>query len=275
MRLTLLGASRAEWLLLRDSGLLPSAPTTAQATEALRGLHRQWLCGTESRSVGSTLDNLALYVKLVARHSLPSRTICEHAQKLVSFGHVQLPLAQWHDFVNVLLARYSCTLHDELLFALPGMERFLHTHQLRENWFDARLGASFLDNPANEALLAPWRHWLLAHVDSHLATSALTLGAGSAEPHWHKPGIRQYLQPVHAFLRRLLLLIHMTAGLPARKRKLVRVRCCNTELLRNLFICKGYVMLLLCEHGQQRVRFLPAIVSDLLLKFLVLLQPLA
>jgi hypothetical protein len=103
----------------------------------------------------------------------------------------------------------------------------------------------------------------------------LTLGAGSAEPRWHTPGIRQYLQWVRAFLRRLLLLIHMTTGLPARRRKLVCVRCCNTKLLHNLFICEGYVMLLLYEHGQQRVRFLLAIVGDLLLKFLVLVQPLA
>jgi hypothetical protein len=80
MHLTLLGASRAKWLLLRDSGPLPSAPTAAQATEALHGLHQQWLCGTESRLVGSALDNLALYVKLVARHSLPSRTIYERLQ---------------------------------------------------------------------------------------------------------------------------------------------------------------------------------------------------
>ncbi len=90
----------------------------------------------------------------MAQHLLPSRAICKRAQQLVSFGHVQLLLAQWRDFVNALLARCSRTLHDELLFALPGTERFPHTYQLCENWFDARPGASFLDNPANEALLA-------------------------------------------------------------------------------------------------------------------------
>ncbi len=107
------------------------------------------LCGTESWSVDSALDNLALYVSLVARQSLPSHAIYEPAQQLVSFGHVQLPLAQWRDFVNALLARCSHALHDELLFALPGTERFPCTHKLRENWFDVRPGASFLDNPAN------------------------------------------------------------------------------------------------------------------------------
>ncbi len=173
------------------------------------------------------------------------------------------------------MACCSHTRHNELLFALLGTERFLRTHQLRENWLDAQPGARFLDNPANEALLAPWRHWLLAHIDSHPAMSALTLGAGGTEPRWYMPGIRQYLQQVRAFLRRLLLLIHMTSGLPVHGRKLVRVHCSNTKLLRNLFICEGYIMLLLCEYGQQRVRFLPAVVGDLLLKFLVLVQPLA
>ncbi len=80
VRLMLLGGSRAEWLLLRNSCMLPSALTAAQVTEALRGLHQQWLCGTESRSVSSTLDNLALYVKLVAQHSLPSRAIYDRTQ---------------------------------------------------------------------------------------------------------------------------------------------------------------------------------------------------
>jgi hypothetical protein len=37
LRLTLLGASRAEWLLLRNNGPRPSAHATIQATEALRG----------------------------------------------------------------------------------------------------------------------------------------------------------------------------------------------------------------------------------------------
>ncbi len=121
-------------------------------------------------------------MKLVARHSLPSRAICKCAQQLVSFGHVQLPLAQWHNFVSALLTRCSRTLHDELLFTLPGTECFPRMHQLRKNWFDTRPGASFFDYLANEALLAPWRHWLLAHVDSHPATSALSLSTGGAEP---------------------------------------------------------------------------------------------
>jgi hypothetical protein len=46
VRLTLLGMTHTKWLVLRDSGMLPSAPTAAQATEALCSVHQQWLCGT-------------------------------------------------------------------------------------------------------------------------------------------------------------------------------------------------------------------------------------
>ncbi len=122
-------------------------------------------------------------------------------------------MTQWRDWVGQLVNSCSDMLHAELLFALPGTERFPHMHQRCEDWFDKRPGANLLDNAANEALLAPWRHWLLAHVDTHPATHALTLSAGSAEPHWHTLGIRQYLQRVRAFLRPLLLLMHLTAGL--------------------------------------------------------------
>jgi hypothetical protein len=56
-----------------------------------------------------------------------------NSQQLVSFGHLQWPLTQWCDFVHALLACCLRTLHDELLFTLPEMERFPRTHQLRKN----------------------------------------------------------------------------------------------------------------------------------------------
>ncbi len=214
-------------------------------------------------TVGSALSHIFLYVKLVARHSLrQGPAMYERVLQQVRFAPVQLHMMQWCDWVGLLVDSCSRTLHAELLFALPGTERFPRMHQLREDWFDKRPGANFLDNAANEALLAPWRHWLLAHVDTHPATRALTLSAGGAEPHWHTPGIRQYLQRVRAFLRQLLLLMHLTAGLPLRGRALVSLRCCNTAQLRNLFLYEGSVMLLLSERGQQRMCFLPAIVGD-------------
>jgi hypothetical protein len=204
--------------------------------------------------------------------------------ELVCFRHIQLQLTQWHNFFNVLVTRCSRSLHDELLFALSGVERFPHPSQLRENWFDTGPGKNFCDNASNDALLAPWRNWLLAHVDTHPATSALTKDGRtrSGAPQWDAFGVCYYLGHVTALVRKLMVLIHMTSGLPARGPELLAVRWCNTELLRNIFICEGYVMLLVAYHtlewpvGARAVaRFLPPAVSNLVVKFIVMVLPFA
>jgi hypothetical protein len=204
--------------------------------------------------------------------------------ELVCFRHIQLQLSQWCDFVNALFTRYSKRLHDELLFALLGVERFLHASQLRKNWFDARPGENFCDNASNDALLAPWRNWLLVHVDTHAATSALTKDGRtrSGASQWDAFGVRHYLGRVTALVRKLIVLIHMTLGLPARGPELLAVRWCNTELLRNIFICEGYVILLVAYHklewrvGTRAVAcFLPPAVGNLVVKSIVQVLPFA
>ncbi len=176
------------------------------------------------------------------------------------------------------------SLHDELLFALPGVERFPHASQLRDNWFDVRPGKNFCDNASNDALLAPWRNWLLAHVDTLLATSAMTKDGRtcSGAPQWDAFGMRHYLGRVTALVRKLMVLIHMTSGLPAHGPELLAVRWCNTEMLRNIFICEGYVMLLVEYHklewrvdARAVARFLPPAAGNLVVKFIVLVLPFA
>ncbi len=90
VRLTLLGASRAEWVLLRDSGPRPSAATAIHTTDALCGVCQQWLCyDSTPPSVSSSMSRIFLYVKLVARHSLPqSQIVWDRAMELVCFRHI-------------------------------------------------------------------------------------------------------------------------------------------------------------------------------------------
>jgi hypothetical protein len=283
VRLTLLGALRAEWVLLRDSSPRPSAAAAIHSTDLLCGVCQQWLCRDSTPpSVSSTMSRIFLYVKLVARHSLPQgQIVWDRAMELVCFRHIKLQLTQWRNFVNALFTRCSRSLHDELLFALPGVERFPHASQLRENWFDTRPGKNFCNNASNNALLAPWYNSLLAHVDTHPATSALTKDRGtrSGALQWDAYGVCHYLGRVMALLRKLMVLIHMTSGLPARGPELLAVRWCNTELLHNIFICQGYVMLLMAYHklewrmGAHAVAlFLP---SAVVVKFFVLVLPFA
>ncbi len=71
LRLTLLGASRSDWLHANDDGPRASDEAALAATAALQQLRDQWLCcNSTPPTFGSALSLIFLYVKLVARHSL-------------------------------------------------------------------------------------------------------------------------------------------------------------------------------------------------------------
>jgi hypothetical protein len=203
----------------------------------------------------------------------------------VSYRAIQLRMAQWRQLVQQLVDRCTQRFHDELLFGLHGEQPFPRAHQLHDDFFNHCLGQSFLDCARNAECLAPWRNWLLRHVGTHPATQRLTRAASTAaagddEPSWDEYGIRAYLKQVRAFKRELMVLIHVTARLPARATELLSARWCNSELLRNIFISEGYVMLLIAYHklewrvGARAIaRFLPPVVGDLVVQFLLLVQP--
>jgi hypothetical protein len=133
--LTLLGALRADWLLLPNTGVHPTTDAAMLATDALHCLCQQWLrrVGTPP-TVSSAMRRVLHYVKLVARNAQPQRpVICERAPELVCYRHVWLRLPQWYDTVGHLVALCWHTLHLELVFALLGTEHFLLGRQLRED----------------------------------------------------------------------------------------------------------------------------------------------
>jgi hypothetical protein len=146
--------------------------------------------------------------------------------------------------------------------------------QLHENWFDVRPGKNFCDNTSNKTLLAPWCYWLLSHMGTHPASIALTKDAHthSGAPQWDTYGMRHYLECVTALLHKLIVLIHMTSGLPARGSELLVVRWCNTKKLRNVLICEGYVHKRKWQVGARAVTcFLLLSVGHLLVQVIVLI----
>jgi hypothetical protein len=88
---------------------------------------------------------------------------------------------------------------------------------------------------------------------------------------------------VDAFLERLLLLIHLTAGQPARGSEILSLRHINTMNghYRNVFIEGGIVSTVTTYHkgysttGNTKIiyRYLPKEVGELLIYYLWLIQP--
>lgn len=99
---------------------------------------------------------------------------------------------------------------------------------------------------------------------------------------WQSRAIQQYLRRVVRFRELLLLLIHLTAGLPARGPKILAAAYQNTEQRRNILILDETMRLLTVYHklqwttGQRAVaRFLAPSVGDLLVNFVSLILPFA
>jgi hypothetical protein len=88
---------------------------------------------------------------------------------------------------------------------------------------------------------------------------------------------------VDAFLERLLLLIHLTGGAPARGTELLSLQAYNTQhgLRRNIFVENGLISFVTFYHkgysitGSTKIihRYLPKDISRMLVYYLWLIQP--
>jgi hypothetical protein len=103
------------------------------------------------------------------------------------------------------------------------------------------------------------------------------------EPRWNQKVCQDYLQQVDAFLERLLLLVHLTSGQPARGTEILSLRHVNTVNghHRNVFIEDGMVSTVTTYHkgysttGNTKIihRYLPKEVGELVVYYLWLIQP--
>ena len=100
---------------------------------------------------------------------------------------------------------------------------------------------------------------------------------------WRIQAIRQYLDDVTRFLERILLLVHITGGQPARVSEILWVRHHNTMQGEycNIFIKDGLVSIVMTYHkgysmdGMIKIiqQFLPHEVSELVVYYLWLILP--
>ena len=158
----------------------------------------------------------------------------------------------------------------------------LSLRSLLDNPSEARPGWSFLQHPDNTAL---HRHetWVLDRVleNRWLRNDFFQPHAGAR---WRGDAVRRYLADVDAFLERLLLLVHITGGQPAKGTELLAIQHCNPadgQGRRNIFLENGLVSFVIFYHkgysvtGSTKIihRFLPLEVSELLVYYFWLVLP--
>ena len=100
---------------------------------------------------------------------------------------------------------------------------------------------------------------------------------------WNPAALQKYIRRTYHFLERLLLLIHMTGGQPARGTELLTLRWRNSSQsdIRSIFVDNGMLSFVTSYHKNYSTssttriihRFLPPEIGELLLYYLWLIAP--
>lgn len=247
-----------------------------------------------SRSPFEWMLRLRAYAKKV-RDSITSDgfILWSDDEKTLSYKGITLAIDHIPDLVReeVRLAQSQL---EELLLLHDDEKREdiippLSMRELRDNVSEEKRGWSFLQDKRNEKQLIGENGWLFHRVMDNdwlleeftgVSKSPLT---GAYAMKWKPQPVRNYLTRVDAFLERLLLLMHITSGQPARGTEIVTLRVQNTILghHRNVFIEDGLVSIVTSYHkgyaitGSTKIihRYLPKEVSELFVYYMWLVRP--
>lgn len=155
-------------------------------------------------------------------------------------------------------------------------------HQIRDDPTNAAPGWSFLKDRRNGDTIPPGDVWLLQRVvgSEKLRDRFCTLD-GARHIIWDLKEFQLYHAQVDQFIETLLLLVHLTAGQPARGTEITGLQDANTMLYRNVFVEDGLVAIVTSYHkgytctGTTKIvhRYLPREISELVVYYLWLILP--
>jgi hypothetical protein len=244
------------------------------------------------RSPFSWASQLRVYGKKV-RDSTTCLGYISWADDGLSVSYKGIPclhMDAFRDFVRDQVYKVQGRL-EQLLLLHPREKREdlgveFSMHRIVDNPAENQRGWSFLCHPQNLQGALPNREkWLLERVlkTQWLREEFMCPESTAQHPVWNQKSCQDYLLKVDAYLERLLLLIHLTAGQPARGSEILSLRSVNTVNghHRNVFVEGGMVSTVTTYHkgysttGNTKIihRYLPKEVGELLVYYLWLVQP--
>lgn len=206
----------------------------------------------------------------------------------LSYKSTELRMDRFQGWVRTEVELIQTQLEDLLLLhpderkedIVPG---FI-LHRLKDNPSKNTRSWSFLVDPRNQEELPDRSRWLLDRVlDNEWLRDEFLKIETKGPFHWLTHSVNHYLARVDRFLERLLLLVHLTSGQPARGTEIISLRYQNTVQghLRNIFVEDGLVSTVTAYHkgysvfGSTKIihHYLPKEVGELLIYYLWLIRP--
>jgi hypothetical protein len=211
----------------------------------------------------------------------------DDGQKL-SYKSLEFTMNSLRWFLHDQVQEACQMLHDLLLLPEGDTDRRaellpqVYLFSLKDDPTVHQSNYSFLQDPRNEKILGGQERYLLRQVRQRLRLRRQFF----SDPEkllWDQEHVKQYIQRVQAFLRRLLLLVHLTGGQPARGTELLILRWRNSARCetRNMFIENGLVSFVTSYYKNYAAtnftkiihRYLPSEIGEMLVYYLWLVLP--
>jgi Orsellinic acid/F9775 biosynthesis cluster protein D/Helicase conserved C-terminal domain/DEAD/DEAH box helicase len=217
-------------------------------------------------------------------------------KKTVGYKGVELQMSHIPQLILSEYRKAYTFLHQDLLF--EGLDKLttvnpadsdpnpyvqLQAWKLKDDLDMADYGESWVTDPKNAELVQQAEGALLQCIQYSTQLRAMFL-IKSAEGvvRFNNKAIDVYEAKVQDFLKRLLILCHITSGQPLREPEMLSILWRNTSRHRHIMIWEKLVMIFTQYHkGQQQsgvykdnIRFLPKPIGDMLLQYIGLVLPL-
>ena len=123
--------------------------------------------------------------------------------------------------------------------------------KLVDNPSEDRPGYCFIDNEDNP-FPVDGKKWLFYRVMGNEARSA----EFRRQQNWKESRVQEYMRRIRRFKEKLLVLMHVSGGQPARATELLSIRHCNTTNggRRNIFVEHGKMVFVTAYHKGYSVR---------------------
>ena len=228
--------------------------------------------------------DLRAYGLKIARNSTSIGQIDWDGETILYSG-ISFSMSNFRGFLHGLVHSTRTILFDEILFKSIAKSRDIPVipwTKIHENPLNNSLYSNFLHNPQSNLDIARPQDWLFNRISLNRDLLRRFEISGS-EFAWNRKRIETYFDTITLFLEKLLILIHISGGQPARAPEILSLQYSNSikSDLRNIFyendlICfvtyyhKGYSI---SETTKIIHRYLPREIGELLIYYLWLIVP--
>lgn len=247
--------------------------------DLLKKVCEKYMKFAEETPMGELLGWRALLFAISLNSSRRHQAYWDKTGNIVTYGNTSIRLEDVKTLFKVEHAKALDLLNEQLLFGSSNIAP-IAVPLLQDNMDDETIGTWFYHSNRD----AIDRETLFREFEKHPAISDRFIRKNEkGDAALDLAAIRVYEGYVQMFLRALLVLIHIGAGQPVRSSEILSTKWKNTaNQRRNIIIRHHKVMMHLTYHkglektaqSKDNIRFLPGPIGDLLVKFLVYVQPL-